>query len=180
MTTCPHQAEGPGLLAAGALEPAEEARMREHLGSCAACRREFEAHQALLSLATLPPPSAREQAVLATLPSRAVGAWHRAQVQRAARLRTTGGLMVAAAVALLALGPVLQRRHAPTLVPSTAAQEPAEPSSEESVALQQWALADPLADALDSTDLEGSEGGNDSLDLESEDLLFNSDLGDAP
>lgn len=179
MVTCPYaQGEGLTLLAAGALEPAEEERARAHLESCAACRSELEAQRSVLDLTALPPITPREQTVLATLPSRTVGAWHRLQVRRASRLRTTGAVMVAAAVALLALGPVVQRRMASHALPPTVAEAASTPS-EESLAMQQWAQADPLADALETADLEGTEAGSDSADLDTEDLLFNPDLGDA-
>ena len=180
MVTCPHsQDEALSLLAAGALEPDGEARVRAHLEGCAACRAELEALQSVLGQVALPPPSPRELALLAPLPQRAVGAWHRAQLQRASRLRTTGALMVAAAVVLLALGPVVQRHRAPQAPPS-APLEAASPSTEESLALQQWALADPLADELDTADLDGSEAEGSSANLDTEDLLFNPDLGDSP
>lgn len=179
MVTCPHtQGEGLSLLAAGALEPLEETRVRAHLESCAACRSELEAQRSVLGLIALSSLTPREQAVLTALPSRTVGAWHRLQVRRASRLRTTGALMVAAAVALLALGPVVQRHLAPHAPPSEVVETASTPS-EESLALQQWAQADPLADALETADLEGTEAGSDSPNLDTEDLLFNPDLGDS-
>ena len=174
MSACPHPDESLTLFAAGALEPEDEARVRAHLESCAACRSEVEASQQVLGLAALPPPSAREQSVLAALPRTAVGAWRKSQVQQAARMRTAGALMAAAAVVLLALGPVVQRRVT-ALVPRTPVVEPsASPSSEESASeLEQWALTDPLSDVLEASDvdLEDAEADEALADLDAEDFL---------
>ncbi|MGZ3461252.1 MAG: zf-HC2 domain-containing protein, partial [Archangium sp.] len=46
MSACPEYDELLTLHAAGALEPGEQARVRAHLESCAACRSEAEAHHA--------------------------------------------------------------------------------------------------------------------------------------
>ncbi len=175
MAACQDQDELLTLFAAGALEPEEAARVREHLDTCAACRAEAEAHHEVLGLAALPPPSVREQAVVEALPRTTVGAWRRAQVTQAARMRTTGALMAAAAGALLVLGPVMQRR-ASTPPPSTVQVEPpaSAPEEQEALDLEQWAVADPLADALDLSEenLELEESAPDEfLDSELDDLF---------
>ena len=171
MAACQDQDELLTLFAAGALEPEEEARVRAHLEACAACRSEAEAHHEVLGLATLPPPSAREQALMAELPRKTLGAWHGAQVRQAARMRTAGALMAAAAVVLLVLGPVMQRRASTPPVP-TAQVESASPPEEDAFALEQWALADPLADALDLSEADLEEPETDEfLDSELDDFF---------
>ncbi|HSP80559.1 MAG TPA: zf-HC2 domain-containing protein, partial [Myxococcaceae bacterium] len=95
MAACRDYDELLTLHAAEALEPEEEARVRTHLESCAACRAEAEAHHEVLERVALPPPSPREQAMLSALPRTVVGAWRRAQVTPVARMRTTGALLAA-------------------------------------------------------------------------------------
>ncbi|WNG45593.1 hypothetical protein F0U60_16920 [Archangium minus] len=171
MTACRDQDESLTLFAAGALEPEAEARVRAHLESCAACRSEAEAHREVLGLAALPPPSVREQAVMAALPRTTVSTWRREQVQKAARMRTAGALMAAAAVVLLALGPVLQRQVTPQAPLATPVETPA--SVAEETELEQWALTDPLSDELELSDmdLEDAEDVAGLSDLELEELL---------
>ncbi|QRK04519.1 zf-HC2 domain-containing protein [Archangium violaceum] len=173
MSACRDQDESLTLFAAGALEPEEEARVRAHLESCAACRSEAEAHRDVLGLAALPPPSAREQAVMAALPRTAVGTWRREQVQKAARMRTTGALLAAAAVVLFALGPVVQRRVAPPAPLAPQVETPASVVEETESELEQWALTDPLSDALELSymDLEDAEDVAGLSELELEELL---------
>lgn len=172
MSTCQDLDESLSLFAADALEPQEEARVREHLDACDACRREVSAQRELLGLTALPPPSPREQAVLATLPQSTLGRWRRAQVRRAERLRTTGAWMVAASVLLFLIAPL----RAPSGPPSTtAAPRAALPASEEEVlAMEQWAMANPLSDALDP---ELEDVG--TWDVESDDFLSSTPFGDA-
>lgn len=180
MTACQDQDELLTLFAAGALEPGEEARVRAHLDACAACRSEAEAHREVLGLAALPPPSAREQALMAELPRKALGAWRRTQVQQAARMRTAGALMAAAAVVLLLLGPVMQRRAATPPVPTAQVDPATRPPEEDTMALEQWALADPLADALDLSDADPEEPEADELlDSELDDFFSNPNPGES-
>ena len=184
MNPCPELDESLTLLAAEALEPEEEARVRAHLGTCAACRHELSARQAVLGLAAPPAPSARENALQLALPESTLGRWRRAQVGRARHLRTAGGLLAAAAVLLFVLGPAMSERP-PTSPAPTAPLAEAAPSAEEDVlALEQWALADPLSDALDATGPDdtldgapGEEGG--AWDLESDDFLSSPSLGES-
>lgn len=180
MSACPHPDESLTLFAAGALEPEEQARVRAHLESCAACRSEVEASQEVLGLAALPPPSPREQTVLTALPRTTVGAWRKAQVQQASRMRTTGALMAAAAVVLLALGPVVLRQVTPPDT-RTPLVEPSGPSEESASELEQWALTNPLSDALEASDvdLEDLEADEALADLEAEDFLSIPNPGDS-
>lgn len=173
MTACREQDELLTLHAAGALEPEEETRVRAHLASCADCRAEVEAHREVLGLAALPPFSAREQAVLAALPRTTAEAWLSTQLRQAARMRTAGALMAAAAVALLVLGPTVQRPATPHVPPAAPLEMPEGPAEEEPSALEQWAVADPLAEALDQADaeLEPAEDDTELPDSELEDFL---------
>ncbi|WNG59714.1 zf-HC2 domain-containing protein [Archangium gephyra] len=180
MAACQEQEELLTLFAAGALEPEEEARVRAHLDACAACRAEAEADHEVLGLAALPPPSLKEQAVVAALPRTTVGAWRRAQVQQAARMRTAGALMAAAAVVLLVLGPVLRSRVTTPPAPTSPVEAPASPAEEDAFTLEQWALADPLADALDLSDADLEELESDEfLDSELDDYFSNPNPGES-
>jgi hypothetical protein len=82
-------------------------------------------------------------------------------------------LMAAAAVVRLALGPVVQRRIAPPVPPAALVEPPTSASEETASALEQWALTDPLSDALELSDmdLEDSEVYDELSDLEAEDFL---------
>jgi predicted anti-sigma-YlaC factor YlaD len=180
MVACRDQDEGLTLFAAGALEPEEQARVRAHLESCTACRSEVEARHEVLGLAALPPPSARERAVLAALPRTTVAAWRGAQVQQAARMRIAGALMAAAAVVLLALGPVVQRPASTPPPPTSHGEPPASPPEEESLALEQWALADPLADALELSEVDLDESGAEPPDSEPDDVFSFPNPGESP
>jgi anti-sigma factor RsiW len=160
MAACREYDELLTLHAAEALEPEEEARVRTHLRSCAACRAEAEAHHAVLGRVALPPPSPREQALLSALPRTVVGAWRREQVTRPAWIWPAGALLAAAAGVLLALGATVPRptdSHAPS---ETAEALPLTSSEEASSALEQWAMEDPLAEAL----AEGAEGPASELE----------------
>ena len=180
MTACQDQDEWLTLFAAGALEPEQEARVRAHLDACAACRSEAEANREVLGLAALPPPSAREQALMEELPRKTLGAWRRTQVQQASRMRTAGALMAAAAVVLLVLGPVMQRRASTPPVPTPQVETADSPPEEDAFALEQWALADPLADALDLSEAELEESEPDEfLDSELDDVFSNPNPGES-
>lgn len=179
MTASHESEETLTLFAADALEPGDEARVRAHLESCASCRREVDAQRDVLGLAALAPPSPRERAVLEALPRTTVGVWRRSQVQRASRLRTTGGLLAVAAAVLLVFGPLAQRSLRPPAPAGAAATALAE---EDALFLEQWAMADPLSDALDDDvlDLDDSEDGTDAWDVDPDDFLFPSPLGESP
>lgn len=147
MNACQEYEELLTLHATGALEPEEEARVRAHLESCAACRSEHEATARLLGNLALAPASPALHARMDTLPQRALGAWRRQQVRQAFRARTVGAMLAAAAVLLLVVNPSL-RGQSPSLSgtrPARAAS-PSETLSE----FEQWASADPLGDELDS------------------------------
>jgi anti-sigma factor RsiW len=181
MTACREQDEWLTLHVAGALDPEEEARVRAHLVSCAACRTEVEAHREVLGLAALPPPSARERAVLAALPRTTAEAWLSTRLRQAARMRTAGALMAAAAVALLVLGPEVRRRATPRAPPADSMALPASPAEEAPSVLEQWALSDPLAEALDQADasLESAEDGAEPSESELEDFLSYPNAGES-
>ncbi len=172
MSACRDQEELLTLHATGALEPEDETRVRAHLESCAACRAEVEALREVLGLAALPPPSVREEALLAALPRKTADAWLSTQLRQAARMRTAGALLAAAAVLLLALGPMVQRRVAPRALPAEV-ELTTSPAEETPSELEQWALSDPLADALDPAEVQLEELDDDTepSDSEFEDFL---------
>ncbi|QRO00348.1 zf-HC2 domain-containing protein [Archangium violaceum] len=181
MATCRDYEESLTLHASGALEPGEEARVRAHLESCAACRDEVEALREVLSLAALPPPSAREETVLEALPRTTVSRWRGTQVQQAARMRTAGALLALAAAVLLVLGPVVRQRTAVPTPPSVDVELPDSPAEEAHSALEEWALADPLAEALDLSEAQPEElqPGDEVLDSELDDFLSSPNPGDS-
>jgi anti-sigma factor RsiW len=145
MSACKDFEELLTLHAAGALEPSEEARVRTHLESCAACRSEAESTARVLTEVALPPPAPKMRERMEALPQQALGAWRREQVRQAFRARTVGAVLAAAAVVLVVVGPSLR----PTGVPPASVSLPASPSSETLSDFEQWASADPLGDELD-------------------------------
>ncbi|WP_224247799.1 anti-sigma factor family protein [Hyalangium gracile] len=175
MSACQDQEELLTLHAAGALEPDEEARLREHLASCQACRSEAESTAKLLGAVALPPPSPAMRDVAEALPRRALGAWRREQVRKALRARTVGAVLAAAAVVLLVVNPSLHHQGTPGVTPSPVA---ASTVSETQADFEQWASSDPLGDALElasaEEDFEDTEDWADPDSSASE--LFFDDL----
>lgn len=171
MSACQEYEEQLTLHAAGALEAPEAARVQEHLAGCAACRREWEASREVLGLAALPAPSGAEQAVLEALPRQAARAWRAEQVRRARRWRYAGaGLAAAAAVVLVVLVEPGQRSGSPETPGArewVAVEAEAELGQAEALSpLEQWAAADPLAEALTEAEQEplAEEGGLEELE----------------
>jgi anti-sigma factor RsiW len=147
MSACQDYEELLTLHATGALEPAEEARVRSHLETCAACRAEAESTASLLGQVALAPLSASEKEKLDSLPQRVTGAWRREQVRKALRTRTVGALMATAAVLMLMLAPSILRHEGPSATKSPAPS--ASISSETQAELEQWAAADPLYEMIE-------------------------------
>jgi anti-sigma factor RsiW len=178
MRACPEHEEQLSLLAADALEPAEDKRVRAHLESCAGCHHEVNAQRELLGLAALPPLTPREEAVHEALPRTTLGVWRRKQVRDASRMRTTGGLLAVAAAVLLVLGPFArQALRVPEPAPASVGDD-----ASDTLSLEEWALADPLEAALDEGDAlaDDVEDGADDWDVEPEDFLSPPTLGDTP
>jgi predicted anti-sigma-YlaC factor YlaD len=180
MKACHEYEELLTLHAAGALEPAEEARVREHLESCAACRSEAESTASVLSGVALPPPSPAMRERVEALPQRALSAWRREQVRRAFQARTAGALLAAAAVVLLVVRPSLPRGETPR-APVTR-PEVSSGLSESQADFEQWASTDPLGEELDGLlDEEEVEGWEEEGELDSESELFlTPNLGETP
>lgn len=193
MSACQDYEELLTLHAAGALEPAEEALVRAHLESCAACRSEAQATASLLGQVALPALSSAEKEKLETLPKRVTGAWRKEQVRKALRTRTVGALMATAAVLLLMVAPSILRHEDPRLLPSP----PAEPaaaaadSSEDSedfedwateAEFEQWAAADPLGAMVDPAEyLDDDESWEeDEQELPTSELFLNTNPGELP
>ncbi len=104
--------------AAGAIEPAERARLERHLEGCPACRAEADSVARALSLAALPPPSAEEREAVAR------GGREALLRHRSGRRRRAGGLVVAiaasAAFALFVPWVLLSRQSVPVPPGATA------------------------------------------------------------
>jgi anti-sigma factor RsiW len=180
MSACPDQEELLTLHAAGALEPADEARLRAHLDSCEACRREAESTTRLLGEMALPPPSAAMRERMETVPQRALGAWRREQVRKAFRARTVGAMLATAAAVLFVVNPVLRRQEAPR--PEAPLAIPAS-SSETQADFELWAAADPLGDVLEPvSDEEDWEDGAETGEVEpsTTELFLELNSGETP
>jgi anti-sigma factor RsiW len=147
MNACHEYEELLTLHAAGALEPDEEARVRAHLESCAACRSEAQSTARVLSGVALPPPSPAMRERTEALPQQTLGAWRREQVRRAFQARMAGALLAAAAVVLLVMRPSLPRVETPRAPVSS--PEAAAGFSEAQADFEQWASTDPLGEELD-------------------------------
>ena len=178
MSACPDQEELLTLHAAGALEPADEARLRAHLDSCEGCRREAESTSRLLAEVALPPPSTAMRERMETLPQRALGAWRREQVRKAFRARTVGAMLATAAAVLFVVNPVLRRQETPS--PMAPIALPAS-SSEAQADFEMWAAADPLGDMLEpASDEEDLDDGADATEVDpsSSDMFLNLNPGE--
>jgi predicted anti-sigma-YlaC factor YlaD len=93
-----------------ALDAADAARLDAHLQGCAACRAEFAASSAALTLAALPPPSEAERRAVRDLPARALAALRRRDERRGILRRAlvgVAGVAVAAGLAVAVLAPAL-------------------------------------------------------------------------
>jgi anti-sigma factor RsiW len=181
MNACQEDEELLTLHAAGALEPDEEARVRAHLETCAACRSEAASTARVLSGVALPPPSPALRQRMEALPQRTLGAWRREQVRQALRARTAGALLAAAAVVMLVVSPSLRGEG----LPSSAMTRPAAASSfsETQSEFEQWAAADPLGAELDPLLFdEDAEDWEEAAELEpsASELFLNPNLGEMP
>jgi anti-sigma factor RsiW len=176
MRACPEYEELLTLYAAQALEPAEEARVRAHLESCAACRTEAEATAGVLSQVAVAAPSAAMRERMEALPQRTLGAWRREQVRKAFRARTVGALLAVAAAVLVVVGPSLPRQAVPSPVARPATVSTA---SETQADFEAWASADPLGDEFESTGAEdGTEDEGDEVEPSMSELLLNLNPGE--
>jgi anti-sigma factor RsiW len=115
--------------AAGALSPADAARLEPHLAACPACRAEAAGLAETLALAALPPPSRAEVAALDGLADRIRSAQQVAAEGRRLPARVAVALLAVAAAVAFLLAPAFARR-APRL-------DPAE------VAVAEWESPDP-------------------------------------
>lgn len=129
MTACDEVRTALGALAVGALEPAEERRVREHLDSCPDCGREAVALTGTVgALALVDPPAQPSPELLPGLLAR---------VAAARRQRRLIGLATAAVAAILA-GAVGLALGVRSQEPVAAADEPvvSVSGSEQSIGLQ--------------------------------------------
>ncbi len=181
MKACQEYEELLTLHAAGALEPGEEAQVRAHLESCAACRSEAESTARVLSGLALPPPTPAMRERTEALPRRALGAWRREQVRRAFQARTVGALLAAAAVVLLVVRPSLPRGETPrAAVPRP---ESSSALSETQADFEQWASTNPLGEELDEPLTEGGAEGweeEDEVEPSESELFLTPNLGETP
>jgi predicted anti-sigma-YlaC factor YlaD len=139
--------------AAGALSPADEARLAGHLAGCAACRAEGEALATVLAMAALPPPTEAERGALAGLAEAVRLEQRRAELRRWSPLRyAVATLAVAAAVSFL-VAPAFFHRG-PRLPAGGAAAEAAWelPSADDAWSAAELAADDGAAAAMASAD----------------------------
>lgn len=183
MNACPEYKELLTLQATGALEPEQEARVREHLATCAECRYEAHTTRRLLTSLALPPPSPAMQQRMEALPQRTLKAWRRDQVRQAFRARTVGAVLAAAAAVLLVVNPSLRSPGKPStaVTPPAPSVSPSEAAPESE--FEQWAVADPLGEELD--DLladEDVDGWGDEAEAEpsASELFLDPNMGETP
>ncbi|WP_224369746.1 anti-sigma factor family protein [Hyalangium versicolor] len=172
MSACQDQEELLTLHAAGALEPADEARVREHLASCAACRSEFESTARMLDAVALPPVSPAMRERMEALPQQTLSTWRRTQVRKAFRARTAGALLAAAAAVLVVVGPSLRSPRTPSAVPQPVS---ASVGSDTQADFEEWAAADPLGDAIDPASFDEDWGDEDDADDSASELFLDMD-----
>jgi anti-sigma factor RsiW len=179
MSACQDYEELLTLHVAGALEPDEEARVRAHLESCAACRGEAQSTATLLGQVAQPALSPAEKEKLEALPQQVTGAWRQEKVRKALRTRTVGVLMATAAVLLLMVAPSILR-HEERVAPGTPAKASAAALDSEDweneAELEQWASADPLSELLDEAELLEDDATLDESWEEAEQELPESEL----
>jgi hypothetical protein len=113
--------------AAGALPPAEAARVGAHLVECPACRAERDALAAALGGAALPPVSELERRAMADLPASALAALRRTERRRVVGNRVILAAIGACAALLLAYWRMPAGRGGAE--EAVAAAEPAAPSA---------------------------------------------------
>jgi hypothetical protein len=102
------------LLAAGALEPREEADVRAHLGSCGACRADFEQSlRALDVLARDPARSLDPPVPVEFLKTRAQARLDQVKAARPIRWGFAGVGLAAAALAVAIVPPLVERVRQP-------------------------------------------------------------------
>ncbi len=152
MKTCEDLALLLSLRAAGALDPAEAARVEAHLEGCPSCRAEAAEAAEALALAALPPPSEAERRAVRDLPARALEALHRSERRRGLGKRIAAGIAVAAAAVALVLAPAVLRKAPPA------------PSAETAAAAWEAPDLDTLWEDASVLDLEASATGGDGAD----------------
>jgi anti-sigma factor RsiW len=186
MSACQDYEELLTLHATGALEPADEARVRAHLERCAACRSEAESTASLLGEVALPALSAAEKEKLDTLPQRVTGAWRREQVRKALRTRTVGALLATAAVLMLMLAPSILRHEEPRALLERPPEIAAAPTASEIEAeFEQWVSADPLSEmvepeaSLDDEAVGDESWEADELESDESELFLNLNPGES-
>ncbi len=180
MSACQDYEELLPLHATGALEPPEEARVRAHLESCAACRSEAQSTASLLQQLAQPGFSPAEQEKLEALPQRVTAAWRRQSMRKALRTRTVAALMATAAALMLMLAPSLLRHDEPPAVPGP--RPTAAAPSETQADFEQWASADPLIEMIDPEvplDDEESWEEEDAVELPESELFLNLNPGES-
>jgi anti-sigma factor RsiW len=158
------------LHAAGALDPADAARVEAHLATCAACRAEVAADADVLAAARLPPPTDAERRALADRPRRALAELHRTDRRRAGAKRIAAGIAVAAALLVAVLAPAVLQRTPDAPSEPAAAAVAAAPTWEEPDLDDVWDDAGVLeldagAAAASNADSAGSDAALAALDL---------------
>ena len=112
--------------AAGALDDDGESRLEAHLADCLPCRTEAATLQQALALAALPPPSAREAAIVAAGAPVAAARWRAGRQER--RFAGRLALAVAASAAFAVAVPwFLFTWHAPSPAPQAQVEAAWEP-----------------------------------------------------
>jgi predicted anti-sigma-YlaC factor YlaD len=142
--------------AAGELAPADAARLAAHLAGCGGCRAEAEALAAVLSMASLPPPTELERSALTGLAESIRLEQRRAGLRLRAPLRYAAALLAVAAAAAFLVAPTLARRAPRPAAVEVAATTQAEaweaPDADELWSASDLAFDDGAAAAMTSAD----------------------------
>jgi anti-sigma factor RsiW len=142
--------------AAGELDPADDARLAAHLAGCGGCRAEAEALAAVLSMASLPPPTELERSALTGLAESIRLEQRRAEFRIRAPLRYAAALLAVAAAAAFLVAPTLARRAPRPAAVEVAATTQAEaweaPDADELWSASDLAFDDGAAAAMTSAD----------------------------
>ena len=169
MAACPDKEAWVSGRLEGTLEGDSARALDAHLVTCAACREEVAANDALLGFVALPPLRAIDERMMAALPERLARAG-RPAVRAPRRFPLTVGLALAACAAFAVLAVESTHGTSPRTVahsvPPRVVASPSVGAVDEEDLLEDLTEQDPEAAALAAQDLESDSAVYDSLAYE--------------